>query len=221
MTRPELWYEFTMEYPWAVKIQAEIEQTLTALNSIFSAGNCLFMAGNGGSFADCLHFSGELMKQFETKHSHSPSWLAKIEQSPVRDILTHLEPALPVWVLGANPALQTAFLNDVNKPELYFAQELFQLGKKNDGLIVFSTSGQSKNILVLVELARIMEITTIGITNEDGRPLEKAVDICIHAPIKGKSADIQEYQLPIYHYIARQLEAQFFAVPSISAIEPA
>ena len=124
--------------------------------------------------------------------------------------LAKIQPGFKVWVLGSNPALQTALLNDIREPAIYFAQELYLLAQPGDMLGVFSTSGNSPNILTVTELANLMGLATLAFTGRQENQLEKIARITIKAPTKGSAAIIQEYHLPIYHLISRLLENSLF-----------
>lgn len=205
-----IWDAFVIKNPWAIKIRDSLTQAVEMLEEGFRQGRRLFLAGNGGSYADCLHFSGELLKSFESFRSLSQTMPSQWQQSWAAPYLQKIQPAFRVWVLGTNPALQTALLNDIQEPALYFAQELYLLAQPGDMLGLFSTSGNSTNILVVAELANLMEMKTLALTGWQENKLEKIAQITIKAPVKGSAAIIQEYHLPIYHLISRLLENSLY-----------
>lgn len=202
--------DFCLKYPWGVKIEEDVKDASARMIQAVEFGNIIYLCGNGGSFADCLHISGELKKAFERKRTIPLEHETAFKSSQYCDLLLNLEPAFPVRVLGNNPVLQTAFLNDVKVPELYFAQDLYGQGKKGDILFGISTSGNSKNICAAVELAKILEMKTIALTNQEGGQLAELADLTIFAPVKGTAAEIQEFHLPIYHLICRLVENFFY-----------
>jgi len=206
----QIFHDSALKYPWLSKIDNEIQQAAEMIIKCFEKGNKLFLAGNGGSFADSLHIAGELGKTFEKKHIFDPGFEKKIETSWAKALLQKLEPALPVIVLGLNTSLQTALINDTKESLLFFAQELFNLAKPGDLFWGISTSGTSKNIIITAELARILAVTTIGLTGADGKDLKQQVDLCIQAPVKGFPSVVQEYHIVIYHLICRLVEERMF-----------
>lgn len=64
------------------------ERVTDLITDIFFNGGKLFAAGNGGSMADALHISGELLKSFRIQRKGST--IPQFE----------LQPGVPVWVLG-------------------------------------------------------------------------------------------------------------------------
>ena len=106
----------------------------------FEAGHTLFLCGNGGSCADCMHIVGELVKSFLLRRHLSASSKAVFAGLEFEDTLAeNLEYGLPCILLGFNPSLNSAILNDSGMAELQFAQELYVLGKKGDVLLGIST----------------------------------------------------------------------------------
>lgn len=119
-----------------------------------------------------------------------------------------LEGTLCSIPLTSMPALSTAFINDVD-PALTFAQMLYGYGREGDCFLGISTSGNSKNILYALQVAKAKGITTIGLTGEGGGKMKELCDITIQVPDK-ETFMIQELHLPIYHCLCAMLEADFF-----------
>ena len=93
------------------------------LDTVYNKGGKIILAGNGGSFADCMHFAAELTGRFCGR------W------QPV-----------PAYVLGSNPSSTTAITNDSHYDNL-FEIELAAMYKPSDMVIALTTSGNSQNIL--------------------------------------------------------------------------
>ena len=72
-------------------------------------------------------------------------------------------------------------------------------------LIALSTSGNSKNVVNAVKVAKALGLKTISLTGKCDSELSKLSTICIQAP-ESETFKIQEYHLPIYHYICMELE---------------
>ena len=89
----------------------------------------------------------------------------------------------------------------VNRRQLY--------GKKEDLVIGISTSGNSKNVVNALKIAKEMGIKTLSLTGENGGLAEGFSTVCIKAPAK-ETYRIQEYHLPIYHYLCAKTEETFF-----------
>ncbi|ALS27094.1 phosphoheptose isomerase [Paenibacillus sp. 32O-W] len=120
----------------------------------------------------------------------------------------HLQGALPAISLVSQSALSTAFINDV-AADMVFAQQVYGYGRPGDALLVFSTSGNSLNVVRAVQVAKAVGLTTIAMTGESGGRLKELCDIAIRVPYTS-TPDIQERHLPIYHALCMMLEEAFF-----------
>jgi len=177
----------------------------------FAAGQTLFLCGNGGSSADCMHIAGELMKSFLLRRYLSADRKADFAGMAYGDVLAeHLESGLPCIVLGFNHALNSAILNDSGITAIQYAQELYVLGKKGDLLIGISTSGNALNVLHAVATAKVRGMTTIGLTGHHGGQLAQLVDLAIRVP-ETITPSIQEQHIAIYHTLCAMLESRFFS----------
>ena len=177
----------------------------------FAAGQTLFLCGNGGSSADCMHIAGELVKSFLLRRHLSAADQADFARMPYGEALAeHLEYGLPCHVLGFNHALSSAILNDSGLAALQYAQELYVLGKKGDLLLGISTSGNARNVLHAVTTAKVKGLTTIGLTGQHGGQLTQLADLSINAP-ETITPSIQEQHEVIYHTLCAMLEARFFS----------
>ena len=174
-------------------------------------GGTLFICGNGGSFADALHISGELMKSYLRRRplpeEHRQALLADPDTAPLADAL---ERGLRVHVLGLNHSLASALENDIQVPRVGYAQELYALGRAGDVLLGISTSGKAVNVRYAVAVARLLGMKTIGLTGRSGGPLADRVDLAVRVPEK-ETRKVQELHQPFYHALCAMLEAHFFA----------
>lgn len=198
-------------YPALSACQEEILVAFEILKTSFSGGHKLLVAGNGGSAADAEHISGELMKSFLQKRSIDATVLSFLSNTYGEDgakLASQLEGALPVVPLSSLTSLYTAFCNDVDSSAA-FAQMVYGYGKMGDVLLAISTSGNSRNIINAVMVARAKGMKTIGLTGDSGGKLNDCCDIVIHAP-GHETYVIQEYHLPIYHTLCAMLEVEFF-----------
>lgn len=173
--------------------------------------NKILLCGNGGSMADCEHMAGELNKSFMAKRPISDKLAKKIKTSYEEDselMIKYLQNGIQSIPLGSLSSSVTAYLNDC-EPDLVFAQGVNVFGKKDDILICFSTSGNSKNILYAAKLARLLGMYVVALTGETGGKLKEFSDICLNAPSK-ETYIIQEYHLPLYHAICAAVEQEIF-----------
>ena len=90
-----------------------------------------------------------------------------------------------------------------------FAQQVYGYGKEIDLLIAISTSGNSKNVLKAVEVANCIGVKTLALTGCNGGKIKEMATVTITAP-SSETYKIQEYHLPIYHYLCAETEKYFF-----------
>lgn len=166
-----------------------IDSVLSAAKLIvdtFLAGGKVLLCGNGGSAADCQHMAGEfvclLNKAFE-------------------------RPGLPAIALTTDTSILTAYANDFGFDGV-FERQVQSLGKSNDLLIGFSTSGNSKNVIRAVNVANSIKMHTLALTSSQGQ-LSKIVDVAISIP-SSNTQYIQEAHLTIEHIICELVEHYLF-----------
>jgi len=148
-------------------------------------GNKLLFAGNGGSAADCQHMAGEYVSRF------------LIERN-----------GLPAIALTTDTSILTAIGNDYGY-EMVFSRQIEALGRKGDLLFVYSTSGNSQNILKAVEIAKKMGISVVGMTGLNKGKLDTMCDFIFKTPSM-RTPQVQEGHLIAGHAICALVEKQFF-----------
>ena len=193
--------ELLKRYPDLISCKDKIKTALNAIIDTYEKGGKVLVCGNGGSAADSEHIVGELMKGFILKRPvNDPRLPAEIREK--------LQGALPAISLPSQCAILSAYINDVD-PEMMYAQLVYGYAKENDLVIGLSTSGNSKNIVNAVTVAKAMGAKTISMTGEGGGKLREISDVTINVPAD-ETYKIQEFHLPIYHYLCAATEAHFF-----------
>ncbi len=203
--------EITQAYPRLLDVVPQLESSVQTLYDAVQRGNKILICGNGGSSADSDHIAGELMKGFLSSRQLTSAQTSDLEMSypgEGQKIANQLQQGIPAISLTCHNALMTAVINDQD-PTVVFAQQVQALGKAGDVLIAISTSGNSKNVLMAVKVARARGLSTIGLTGQSGGQLAELCDICIRVPAN-RVDRIQEYHLPVYHSLCAQLEHQMF-----------
>jgi D-sedoheptulose 7-phosphate isomerase len=149
-----------------------------SLAEVYRGGGRLFSMGNGGSSCDAAHVAVEF--------SH-----------PV----TAGRPALAAVNLAADLTMITAVANDVGFEQVFLRQLIAQ-GKAGDGLIGFSTSGDSANLIGAFAKAKDMGIATIGLAGGDGGRMKSSglVDHLLIVPTSSIHR-IQECHVTAYHIL--------------------
>ncbi len=202
--------EFMNEHPELSSLVGDMIQTYLTIVNCFDKGGKLFLCGNGGSFADCLHISGEMLKSYERKRGLTPTERDMFANLHHGELLADaLERGFPAIVLGLNHSLKSAVENDILAPYIGFAQELYALGRKGDVLLGISTGGNAKNVAYAVTTAKAIGMKTIGLTGHLGGMLAQSVDIPIRVP-KTKTNRIQEQHQFVYHALCSIIEAHYF-----------
>lgn len=197
------------EYPALQKNEQEIARALGILLESYRAGNKLLICGNGGSAADSEHIVGELMKGFRLQRPLSEELRQAINrQYQGEEAADCLQGALPAISLSAHTALATAFSNDVS-PEFVYAQQVLGYGKKGDVLLGITTSGNSRNVVNAVKIARAVGVKTIGLTGESPGQMESLCDVTIAVP-DAETFRAQELHVPVYHALCAALESEIF-----------
>ena len=185
----------------------DIEAAIEKIVECCKAGGKVLLCGNGGSASDSDHVAGELLKGFLLKREPKGEELTKLEAELSSDA-KKLQRGIPAIPLPQLSGVLSAFANDVD-PSLVYAQLTYALGKRGDVIILFSTSGNSVNVVKAAKCARALGIFVISLTGESGGMLKGLSDICLAAPEK-ETFKVQEYHLPIYHAICAEAEAILF-----------
>ena len=207
--------EFLEKYPDLKPCREDLLEAYRAIADCFAKGGILYLAGNGGSFADAMHIKGEICKRFaHPRPVTDPALRGKLQESEIgRKLADKLERGFPVVVLGESHSLRSAFENDVD-PILHYAQELhaFAAHIKLGVFMGISTSGTAKNVIAAATLAKALGLTVIAFTGPaPGAPgLADLADIALKTPTGTNPSEVQELQLPLYHCLCLLIEAHFF-----------
>lgn len=160
-----------------------VEPVVDALVAANRAGQTVFICGNGGSASTATHFGCDLAKR-------------PIVQG---------QPRFRVIALTDNNALMTALSNDISYDDV-FSEQLLPLVRTNDVVIGISGSGNSRNVLKAMEVAREAGATTVGFCGYDGGKLKGMVDLPVHVP-SHTMAMVEDVHLMLEHAICERLLA--------------
>jgi D-sedoheptulose 7-phosphate isomerase len=174
-----------------IKMQEEcIPDIISAADLItesYQNGKKLLLCGNGGSAADCQHIATEFMIRL----SHT------IER-----------PALAAIALTTDSSNLTAGGNDIGFENI-FARNIQGLGNPGDVLIAISTSGNSRNIINAVDMAKSKNIKTVGFLGGSGGKLKSLVNVPVIIPSNNVQR-IQEGHITIAHIICELVEEELY-----------
>lgn len=210
-TLEQLRQELFDRFPQLVSCRTSFDEAFSTMLNCYREGGKLLVAGNGGSAADSEHIVGELMKSFLFNRKITDDVERNLVECFGEDglhLAEKLEGALPAIPLTSMPALTSAFANDVDAA-VSFAQMLYGYGCAGDVLLGISTSGNSKNVLYALMVAKAKGIRTILLTGGTGGRGRALADHIICVP-ETETFKIQELHLPIYHALCAMLEAELF-----------
>jgi D-sedoheptulose 7-phosphate isomerase len=154
------------------------------VQSLKQGGKILF-CGNGGSAADAQHLAAELSGRF-----------------------AYDRPPLYAEALHVNTSYLTAVANDYSFDEV-FARMARAMGRKDDILIAFSTSGNSENIINAVKAAKEIGMFTVAFSGNSGGKLNGLCNLLLKVP-SDNTARIQEIHITLGHALCEGIESQMF-----------
>ena len=165
-------------------ISALSEASNLLIETFLKKGKVL-LAGNGGSAADCQHIAAEFIGRLN------------FNRDP-----------LPAIALTSNSSNLTCIANDYGFEEI-FTRQMHALACENDSLIVYSTSGKSKNIIKLVAEAKNKVKNIIALTGNNTEELSNYADVVISVK-SSKTTRIQEIHAIAGHIMCECVEERLF-----------
>jgi D-sedoheptulose 7-phosphate isomerase len=162
-------------------LEPQVLQAADILSKCVSAGKTILLAGNGGSASDAQHIAGEFVGRY------------LLERKGASAI-----------ALGASDASLTSIGNDYGFEQVY-ARQIEAYRTHAGAAILYSTSGNSPNILAAANRARELGIPVIGFTGESGGKLKDLCDVCLCAP-SPQTPRVQEIHAILGHIICELVE---------------
>ena len=168
----------------AESLPAAMEAAAKLLIAGYRAGGKAILFGNGGSMTDALHVEGELVGRFG-----------------------YDRPGVAAVALAGHSSL-TAIANDYGY-ENAFARMLEAHARPHDVALGFSTSGNSKNVVLALQRARELKLATIAFTGEGGGQCRALADVCLMVPSR-QTPRIQELHILAGHTLCDLVEQALF-----------
>ena len=166
----------------------EIEKITKSLEISIKTKKKVFVCGNGGSASIANHFLCDFNKGIKISSS----------KRVVPEIIS----------LTNSIELITAIANDINYNEI-FAFQLENYAKKNDVLIIISSSGKSKNIINAVKFAKKNQLKIISLIGfSDNQYLKKLSKHYINLNTKNYGITEDIFQ-SIMHMISQYLRKKY------------
>lgn len=143
-------------------------------------GNKIISCGNGGSMCDAMHFAEELTGRFRYDRRSLPA------------------------IAISDPSHLTCTANDFGF-DFVFSRYIEGVGNPGDLLLGISTSGESKNIINAVNVAKTKGMYSVGLLGKEGGSLINLTNHSIVVP--GTTSDrIQEMHIKIIHIVIEVAE---------------
>jgi len=151
------------------------------MRNCWKNGRHVFFCGNGGSAGNASHLVNDFLYGVAKRTGGGIKALA----------------------LSANPAVITCLANDVGYDSI-FSEQLAVQGGEGDLLIVLSGSGNSPNIVKVLEHSKTMGIKSCAILGYSGGKCKSLADQAIHFPIDDMQI-AEDMQLIVGHMIMQWL----------------
>ena len=168
-----------------LELHNEIEKVIEVCIEAIKSKRKILWCGNGGSAADSIHLSTELVGRF------------KKNREPISSLS-----------LTTNVALLTALANDYGYNTI-FSRQVAAIGQEGDVCIGISTSGESESVVNALKTARSSGLKTVAFTGASKCSLWDYADITISVPSSIVS-HIQECHITLGQFICGELETRIF-----------
>jgi D-sedoheptulose 7-phosphate isomerase len=168
--------------PRLTGLAGPLEKLGNAMLQCWQQRGKVLTAGNGGSAADAIHLAEELSVRF-------------------------MKPRKALAALAlCDPGMLTCAANDMGYDSV-FARQVEALGNPGDILVVFTTSGNSTNILRAIERAKSQKLITAAFLGKDGGKAKGACDIELLVP-SPLTHRVQEGHQILYHTLCEWIDSK-------------
>lgn len=162
-----------------------IDKLIAVLKEVVERQGRVFVAGNGGSASTAEHFVVDL---------------------GVGSCMRNKKSVVNAISLSSNISIVTAIGNDRSFEDIFTTQLKALSPQKKDLIIAISASGNSPNIIRLLEFSRDHEIQSCSMTGFDGGIARDLSDFSIHVPTEsGEYGITEDLHLSICHAITEVL----------------
>lgn len=158
-----------------------VEPLAEALFAAWQDKRQVFLAGNGGSAANCNHIANDF----------------------IYSVSKTISKGLRIRSLSESPAVMSCLANDEGYGEI-FSSQLPIFSNSGDILWVMSGSGNSANIIKVLEVARELGVTSFAVLGFDGGKAAKLADHVIHFPINDMQI-AEDLQMVVSNMIVQYL----------------
>lgn len=166
-----------------LKNSKDIIEVILKIHKKLEKGGKILFCGNGGSAADAQHLAAEFLLRLRPHINRNP---------------------IAALSLAQDTSTLTACGNDYSFDDI-FLRPFQAIAEKNDILICISTSGNSKNILKVLEEANKKNIYSVGFLGKGGGKAKKKVSTSL-VITSNNTARIQECHIFLGHFILEKIE---------------
>ncbi len=158
-----------------------IEELADDIQKCWNEGRRVFLCGNGGSAGNAIHLANDFIYGIAKKTGGG----------------------LKAISLSDNSAVITCLANDVGY-DYIFSEQLAVQAEEKDLLIVLSGSGNSSNIIHVVEQAKKMQVKSFAILGYNGGKCKGIVDVPIHFSVDDMQI-AEDLQIIVGHMLMQWL----------------
>lgn len=158
-----------------------VEAGAKLLADTFKAGGKVLSCGNGGSHCDAMHFAEELTGRFRD------------DRNPL--------PAIAI----SDPSYLSCVGNDYGF-DYVFSRFVEGVASEGDVLLAISTSGNSRNVINAVKVAKKKGVKVIALTGNGGGNMAGMADVEIRVPHYGYADRVQEIHIKVIHILILLVE---------------
>ena len=164
-------------------IEDKISLAISEIFKRLSSGGKIFLCGNGGSAADAQHLAAEFLVRLTSDVNRQ---------------------SIPALALAQDTSTLTACINDYGTDDI-FKRVFSSLSSNGDILLAITTSGNSKNIIETLKLAKERGIFSLGFLGNGGGEALSYCDLAFVVPSK-TTGRIQESHITAGHALLQYIE---------------
>ncbi|MBR3632682.1 MAG: D-sedoheptulose 7-phosphate isomerase [Elusimicrobiaceae bacterium] len=165
-------------------LASQAEQLAQQIIAAFKRGNQVILMGNGGSAGDAQHIAAEFVGRFKKERR-----------------------SFPALALNTNTSTVTAVGNDYGYDQV-FSRQIDGFARQGDVVIGISTSGNSKNVELALELAKKRGCFTAALLGKDGGSIKNKVDLPLVVACQN-TPHVQECHIFIGHVVCDLVDQAF------------
>lgn len=176
-------YSSRLQTVLATSDWSAVEQLAADMKLCWQEGRRIFLCGNGGSAGNAIHLANDFLYGIAKRSGGG----------------------LKVMALSANSAVITCLANDIGYDHI-FSEQLAVQAQKGDLLIALSGSGNSPNIVRVIEQAKKMGVKSYAVLGFSGGKCKQLADVPIHFPVNDMQI-AEDLQIIVGHMLMQWLYA--------------